>query len=538
MLCPHCGQEHPDRARVCANTGLPLGQQVVCAKCGSGARPGSRYCAKCGAPLPRPQSPAPVGSTPQDSGGQITQAPTSSTPSQAPPLPPAASQRDAQPTLPAGSQRRTRPSVSLVEISRRETRPAWIAIPTSPRAAQQWARQNRLWHVLGYVLLSLVLLAGAAGLFQLWSQLRPQQGGIPFDTPTRTLAAGLPSETSIPAAIVAPVTLDPTRATSSPTPVQPPASATTEPTLAAPTRKAAPVLKVTPKAIAPAVPTPAAPPHRLAFYSTLDEKPGIYVMEVDRPTDRRLLPLPDGYDIAVWPAFCGERVAFEVQDRALTLPRWIYLYDLTDQSLRPVDLEDLKPLRLSAPGCSPDGRYLAFSAYLESDWELILLDLARGEIVYRFKSAEYPLVGHASWPLDRETVWWMGTRVNGFYDINRTQDYMEGGPGITQPFAKGKYPAVSPDGSRLAFFCGNLLHLCVAGAPSGEILFQIPVSYFKLVNDLPVPATASWSSDGEWLYFTSSITGNWDIYRVRADGSQTQNLTEDWRSDEFMPAAR
>lgn len=231
-------------------------------------------------------------------------------------------------------------------------------------------------------------------------------------------------------------------------------------------------------------------------------------------------------------------MVYEVQDRALTLPRWIYRYDLADQALQRLEMGDLKPLRLSAPTCSPDGRYLSFSAYLDGDWELVVTELASGEILYRINSPEYLQAGHATWSHDQDVLWWMGLRNNGFFDINETQDFLDNNSRQTRIFAKGKYPVISPDGNRLAFFCGNLLYLCVARVPSGEIIFQIPISYFKLVNEQPVSATASWSSDGQWLYFTSSITGSWDIYRVRADGSQTQNLTEAWSTDEFMPAAR
>jgi hypothetical protein len=424
----------------------------------------------------------------------------------------------------------TRPSVSLVEISRRKTRPSWTAIVTSPGRAQQWARQSRVWQVLGYLALILALLLGAAGLLQLWSQLRPPRPGLSFAPPTQTAVAAMlgqpvePTPTKRPPDQAAPATFTPSRA---------------------PTRTVAPATRAATQA-APATATPAALPSPtspgtsqwLAFYSTQGESPGLYVMDLNRPEERQALPLPEGYDLASWPAFCGERLAFEAQDRALTLPRWIFLYNLADQSLQPVVLADLDPIRLSAPGCSPNGELLAFSAYLDNDWELILLELDSGRIVYRHKSAAYPWLGHASWALDQETLWWMGSRVNGFYDINRTRGYLDGQPGFTQTFAQGKYPAISPDGSRVAFFCGNLLHLCVAEAKSAEILYQIPVSYFKRVNDQPAPATASWSADGQWLYFTSSITGNWDIYRVRADGSQIQNLTEDWRTDELMPAAR
>jgi Tol biopolymer transport system component len=73
---------------------------------------------------------------------------------------------------------------------------------------------------------------------------------------------------------------------------------------------------------------------------------------------------------------------------------------------------------------------------------------------------------------------------------------------------------------------------------TNTLLFQIPVSYFKQVDRKEAPASAAWSSDGKWVYFSSSISGSWDIYRMRPDGSMIQNLTEDWPSDELMPAAR
>jgi hypothetical protein len=59
MRCPYCQQKHLDSERVCPNTGLPLGQQVVCPNCGAEARPGARFCAACGATLPRSQPPTP-----------------------------------------------------------------------------------------------------------------------------------------------------------------------------------------------------------------------------------------------------------------------------------------------------------------------------------------------------------------------------------------------------------------------------------------------------------------------------------------------
>ena len=144
MFCPHCQQEHPVTAQVCPNTGLSLRQQVLCTNCGQPARPGTRYCAHCGQPLPQPYPHTPV-------------------------MPPA----EIQPTQPPESQRWTRPSVSLVELSRRETRRLRPINLTLQRAKEHWRRQSRIWHLIGYTLLALVLLAGAAGLYLLWGQLRP-----------------------------------------------------------------------------------------------------------------------------------------------------------------------------------------------------------------------------------------------------------------------------------------------------------------------------------------------------------------------------
>jgi hypothetical protein len=154
MLCPYCQQEHTDTAQFCPTTGKTLGPPVLCTTCGQPARPGARYCAGCGQLLvtPKPGTPLTNGAT--ETGDQAEPA-------------------EIQPGLPSESQRWTRPSVSLVELSRRETRRARPATSTLRRVKEQWQRQSRLWHIVGYTLLLLVLLAGAAGLYLLWSQLHP-----------------------------------------------------------------------------------------------------------------------------------------------------------------------------------------------------------------------------------------------------------------------------------------------------------------------------------------------------------------------------
>jgi Tol biopolymer transport system component len=59
---------------------------------------------------------------------------------------------------------------------------------------------------------------------------------------------------------------------------------------------------------------------------------------------------------------------------------------------------------------------------------------------------------------------------------------------------------------------------------------------YGLINDLRIPATATWSADGQWIYYASANGGDWDIFRIHPDGSGMENLTSSWPSNEMMPA--
>lgn len=278
--------------------------------------------------------------------------------------------------------------------------------------------------------------------------------------------------------------------------------------------------------------------YSLAFFSNHDPDPGIYLMDPENPEDVRRVPFPAEYEIVSQPTFCGGRLAFEAADRSLNLPTWVFLYDLQADDLQPVAIAAGAPERMSQPRCSPDGRFLAVTTFQAGLRSLSFINLDDGTIAAQIPAGDYANLGFATWPQAGDVVVWMGVRSSGYFDINSTTSILAVPPGQTKMLAQGKYPAISPDGSRLGFFCGNLLNLCMAAYPSLELLFRIPVSYFKQINKKDVPATAAWTADGQWLYYSSSILGNWDVYRMHPDGSQIQNLTEAWTSDEFLPAAR
>ena len=100
----------------------------------------------------------------------------------------------------------------------------------------------------------------------------------------------------------------------------------------------------------------------------------------------------------------------------------------------------------------------------------------------------------------------------------------EEGSGVPRQLTKGGtasfFHAWSPDGKIVAF---------TRGSASRADIFTIPVaggSETRLtrdtINDGPV-----YSPDGQYIYFDSSRSGTTQIWRMRADGSQAEQMTDD-----------
>jgi serine/threonine protein kinase len=94
---------------------------------------------------------------------------------------------------------------------------------------------------------------------------------------------------------------------------------------------------------------------------------------------------------------------------------------------------------------------------------------------------------------------------------------------LTDNVLADTYPAVSPDGSRIAFQSDR----------DGD--FDIYVmeangnNTRRIVQNRVTDRIPSWSPDGQWLIFSSDTLGdgNFDLYRVRPDGSDLQAVFSD-----------
>jgi len=97
-----------------------------------------------------------------------------------------------------------------------------------------------------------------------------------------------------------------------------------------------------------------------------------------------------------------------------------------------------------------------------------------------------------------------------------------------QPSFQGQ-PAYSPDGSRIAFICGNF-ELCVMNA-DGSGLGRLTTSrwpdHWEYVDH------PSWSPDGTRIAFSSNADGKFRVYVINADGSGLQRLPgTGWNDDD------
>ncbi len=305
-----------------------------------------------------------------------------------------------------------------------------------------------------------------------------------------------------------------------------------------PTDTALPPLPTTTQlpTLAPTSPPPVGD-YDLAFASDRTGVMQIFLMDTKDPNHFTSLPIPTGYNWAWWPSFCADWIAAEVQDYNGSSIQWIYLlYPSSGETTRfePQGSFD----SLGVPRCSPDGRYLSFSAAQGKQWPMFMNEIASGELTKIFQSR---IAGYVSWPTAVDHFYFMSIETTGKpFIIQPVLNFFSlSGWNIGPQIAEGKYPAVSPDGSYLAYICRNTDYLCIIELSSGNSILDYRVNYVKVKyknKDITVPSTAMWSVDGQWLYFSSVEGGDWDIFRMRSDGSGVENLTQDWPSNELTPA--
>lgn len=109
---------------------------------------------------------------------------------------------------------------------------------------------------------------------------------------------------------------------------------------------------------------------------------------------------------------------------------------------------------------------------------------------------------------------------DGSFNIYRMDLRTREETALTRGTSNELYPAVSPDGARIAFMSDQDgdYDLYVMNADGSGVR--------RLTSNEINDRTPAWSPDGEWIVFASDVRGDGahDLYRVRADGSDLSEL--------------
>ncbi len=87
------------------------------------------------------------------------------------------------------------------------------------------------------------------------------------------------------------------------------------------------------------------------------------------------------------------------------------------------------------------------------------------------------------------------------------------------------FPALSPDGARIAFSSDR------DGNEEVYVMDAGGSNLRRVTKDDGIDMNPAWSPDGQWLVFASNRDGDFDIYVVQADGKGLRKLTDNTAGD-------
>jgi Tol biopolymer transport system component/DNA-binding winged helix-turn-helix (wHTH) protein len=187
-----------------------------------------------------------------------------------------------------------------------------------------------------------------------------------------------------------------------------------------------------------------------------------------------------------------------------------------------------EPVRLTTgaaedmwPAWSPDGRSIAFQRFARGETSLLVIPAMGGreqDIAHLGTGEQATTVSQLSWSANGkslfavdggpETAWTWITRVS-----------VESGDKVRITFPQAEYrdesPAVSPDGTRLAFTRGAGFGMNIYVVELGD-QGHTPRS---ITSDTLLIESLAWSPDGRYLVFSAARGGGSALWQVPADGS-------------------
>lgn len=281
----------------------------------------------------------------------------------------------------------------------------------------------------------------------------------------------------------------------------------------------------------------AAPGGRIAFVTTRDGKGEIYVMKGDGSGPTRITNDP-AEDLEPWWSPDGSRIAFSS-----------YRGGAANVFTMAADGSDIKqltddPFVKGGAHWSPDGSRLAIYSFRQPSQGTIWVMKADGSgprtvLTGQQIARETPCSGGfpGGWFPDGKRILYRGSQGSAkalqICAVNEDGSGVQDGSGIEVILSEDKvlsyFPALSPDGSKIAFTSNR------DGNPDVYVMNTGGGGIQRITDDGGIDEYPTWSPDGQWLAFHSNRDGDYDIYIARPDGSDTRRLTNN-KVDDTQPS--
>jgi Tol biopolymer transport system component len=176
------------------------------------------------------------------------------------------------------------------------------------------------------------------------------------------------------------------------------------------------------------------------------------------------------------------------------------------------------------PAWSPDGKLIAFSRD-HQEIDVINADGTNEQRLFSGKETYYA----PGWSPDgTRLVFLKGSGDFGASLMTANRD----GSGMREVAADADWSSPgdwSPDGRWIAYGCSQ---------QGGQVcLIRPDGSSEKVLTRESTNGSPSWSPNGQWIAFNSYRDGAWQVYIMKADGSDQRRVTSDWNQD-FQPRWR
>ena len=270
---------------------------------------------------------------------------------------------------------------------------------------------------------------------------------------------------------------------------------------------------------------------QIAFTSTRDGNPEIYVMNADGENQIRLTNHPVEDAAPSWSPN-GRRIVFVSNRNGGNYQ--IYVMDDDGKNVRRIT----EGTHDSTPAWSPDGRTIAYDGHEDGEENRKIRLIAPDGTNRRRLAGDIPSWDvSAAWSPDSQRIAFVSSRGiwgNEIYvmDADGTNQQR-----LTRDGLDDRGPAWSPDGGKIAFFTirGDDIFIVVMNA-DGTDRKRLPeeaLDEAQVGNLYPV-----WSPDGSKIAYSAGKVGQidgWEIHLMNVDGKHLKRLTHPRKGSDYDP---